>query len=42
MRREKLNDRFMELSSLLDPGKPPMTDKSSYFKWCCSFGFSVA
>ncbi|RRT49313.1 hypothetical protein B296_00041483, partial [Ensete ventricosum] len=29
MRREKLNDRFMELSSLLDPGNPPKTDKAA-------------
>ncbi|URD87785.1 hypothetical protein MUK42_26733 [Musa troglodytarum] len=29
MRRAKLNDRFMELSSLFDPGKPPMTDKAA-------------
>ncbi|KAG9453086.1 hypothetical protein H6P81_005990 [Aristolochia fimbriata] len=27
MRRDKLNDRFMELCSVLDPGRPPKTDK---------------
>lgn len=29
MRREKMNDRFLDLSSLLEPGRPPKTDKSS-------------
>ncbi|WOL03426.1 transcription factor ILR3-like [Canna indica] len=29
MRRERLNDRFLELSSLLDPGNPPKTDKAA-------------
>ncbi|XP_074587480.1 transcription factor ILR3-like isoform X2 [Curcuma longa] len=29
MRRDKLNDRFMELASLLEPGKQPKTDKSA-------------
>ncbi|KAJ4956702.1 hypothetical protein NE237_013485 [Protea cynaroides] len=29
MRRDRMNDRFLELSSILDPGKPPKTDKSS-------------
>ncbi|XP_010532633.1 PREDICTED: transcription factor bHLH104 [Tarenaya hassleriana] len=27
LRREKLNDRFMDLSSVLEPGRPPKTDK---------------
>ncbi|CAK7350905.1 unnamed protein product [Dovyalis caffra] len=29
MRRDKLNDRFMELGALLDPGRPPKVDKSA-------------
>nr|ACN40301.1 unknown [Picea sitchensis] len=29
MRRERLNDRFTELSILLEPGRPPKTDKSA-------------
>ncbi|KAJ0963902.1 hypothetical protein J5N97_029024 [Dioscorea zingiberensis] len=29
MRRDKLNDRFLELSSVLDPGRPPKSDKGS-------------
>ncbi|XP_010935491.1 transcription factor bHLH115 [Elaeis guineensis] len=29
MRRDKLNDRFLELSSILDPGRPPKFEKSS-------------
>ncbi|KAG1361166.1 putative Transcription factor bHLH115 [Cocos nucifera] len=29
MRRDRLNDRFLELSSILDPGRPPKFDKSS-------------
>ncbi|KAJ6832223.1 transcription factor ILR3-like [Iris pallida] len=29
LRRDKLNDRFSELSSVLDPGRPPRSDKSS-------------
>ncbi|XP_031501011.1 transcription factor bHLH115-like isoform X2 [Nymphaea colorata] len=29
MRRDKLNDRFVELSALLEPGKKPKTDKAS-------------
>ncbi|URD81844.1 hypothetical protein MUK42_18643 [Musa troglodytarum] len=29
MRRERLNDRFVELSSLLDPVNPPKTDKAA-------------
>lgn len=29
MRRDKLNDRFLELSSILDPGKPPKMDKAT-------------
>ncbi|CAH9082382.1 unnamed protein product [Cuscuta europaea] len=28
MRRDRLNDQFLELSSVLDPGRPPKTDKS--------------
>uniref|UniRef100_A0A803NYZ6 BHLH domain-containing protein n=1 Tax=Cannabis sativa TaxID=3483 RepID=A0A803NYZ6_CANSA len=27
MRRDKLNDRFLELGSILDPGRPPKMDK---------------
>eukprot|EP00249_Psilotum_nudum_P013339 c24279_g1_i1 orf=551-1255(-) len=27
MRRDRLNDRFMDLSALLEPGKPPKQDK---------------
>ncbi|KAL5579166.1 hypothetical protein UlMin_011608 [Ulmus minor] len=27
MRRDRLNDRFLELGSILDPGRPPKTDK---------------
>ncbi|XP_020595727.1 transcription factor ILR3-like [Phalaenopsis equestris] len=29
MRRDRLNDRFLELSSVLDPGRPSKTDKAS-------------
>lgn len=29
MRRDRLNDRFQELSSIIDPGKPPKMDKSA-------------
>ncbi|XP_039135510.1 transcription factor ILR3-like isoform X1 [Dioscorea cayenensis subsp. rotundata] len=29
MRRDKLNDRFSELSSVLDPGRPPKSDKAT-------------
>lgn len=29
MRRDRLNDRFLELSSILDPGRPPRVDKTS-------------
>lgn len=29
LRREKLNDKFMELAALLEPGRPPKTDKSA-------------
>ncbi|KAK6145955.1 hypothetical protein DH2020_019824 [Rehmannia glutinosa] len=29
MRREKLNDRFSELSAILEPGRPMKTDKSA-------------
>ncbi|XP_059301099.1 transcription factor ILR3-like [Lycium ferocissimum] len=29
LRRDKLNDKFMELAALLEPGKPPKTDKSA-------------
>ncbi|KAM7264473.1 hypothetical protein ACFE04_002156 [Oxalis oulophora] len=28
LRRDKLNDRFLELGSILDPGRPPKTDKA--------------
>ncbi|PON88180.1 Basic helix-loop-helix transcription factor [Trema orientale] len=28
MRRDKLNDRFLELGSILDPGRPPKMDKA--------------
>ncbi|XP_050212789.1 transcription factor ILR3-like [Mercurialis annua] len=28
MRRDRLNDRFMELAAFLDPGRPPKMDKS--------------
>lgn len=28
MRRDRLNDRFMELASILDPGRPPKMDKT--------------
>ncbi|XP_043691868.1 transcription factor bHLH104-like [Telopea speciosissima] len=29
MRRDRMNDRFVDLSSILEPGKPPKTDKST-------------
>ncbi|XVF38429.1 hypothetical protein REPUB_Repub20aG0101000 [Reevesia pubescens] len=29
MRRERLNERFMDLSSILEPGRPARTDKSA-------------
>lgn len=29
MRRDKLNERFLELSSVLEPGRPPKTDKTA-------------
>ncbi|CAI0407060.1 unnamed protein product [Linum tenue] len=29
MRRDRLNDRFMELSAILEPGRPPKVDKSA-------------
>ncbi|XP_020242417.1 transcription factor ILR3-like [Asparagus officinalis] len=29
MRRERLNDRFLQLSSVLDPDRPPRSDKVS-------------
>ncbi|XP_010909862.1 transcription factor ILR3 isoform X2 [Elaeis guineensis] len=29
MRRDRLNERFLELSSILDPGKPPKMDKAT-------------
>jgi FtsZ-binding cell division protein ZapB len=29
MRRDRLNDRFLELSTVLEPGKPPKTDKAT-------------
>ncbi|KAL5772680.1 hypothetical protein ACOSP7_012284 [Xanthoceras sorbifolium] len=28
MRRDRLNDRFLELASILDPGRPPKMDKA--------------
>ncbi|XXG60281.1 hypothetical protein AAC387_Pa04g2228 [Persea americana] len=28
MRRERLNDRFVELTSVLEPGRPPKSDKA--------------
>eukprot|EP00262_Sarcandra_glabra_P006769 TRINITY_DN19316_c0_g1_i1.p1 TRINITY_DN19316_c0_g1~~TRINITY_DN19316_c0_g1_i1.p1 ORF type:complete len:237 (+),score=53.37 TRINITY_DN19316_c0_g1_i1:120-830(+) len=29
MRRDKLNDRFLELGSILEPGRPPKMDKAA-------------
>nr|ALJ33564.1 Hlh-1 [Clytia hemisphaerica] len=29
MRRDRLNDKFLELSTLLEPGRPPKTDKAA-------------
>ncbi|XP_062109311.1 transcription factor bHLH104-like [Humulus lupulus] len=29
MRRERLNDRFLDLSAVLEPGRPPKTDKTA-------------
>ncbi|XP_057472736.1 transcription factor ILR3-like [Actinidia eriantha] len=29
LRRDKLNDKFIELGSILEPGRPPKTDKPS-------------
>ncbi|KAI8552738.1 hypothetical protein RHMOL_Rhmol06G0290200 [Rhododendron molle] len=29
LRRDKLNDKFIELGSILEPGRPPKTDKSA-------------
>ncbi|XP_030521140.1 transcription factor ILR3-like [Rhodamnia argentea] len=29
LRRDRLNDRFLELASLLEPGRPPKTDKAA-------------
>ncbi|KAJ4980655.1 hypothetical protein NE237_031492 [Protea cynaroides] len=29
MRRDKLNDRFLDLGSILDPGRPPKVDKAA-------------
>ncbi|MED6110813.1 hypothetical protein PIB30_046291 [Stylosanthes scabra] len=29
MRRDRLNDRFLELGSILDPGRPPKMDKAA-------------
>ncbi|CAA6668757.1 unnamed protein product [Spirodela intermedia] len=29
MRRDKLNDRFLELGAILEPGKPPKIDKAA-------------
>lgn len=28
MRRDRLNDRFLELSTIMEPGRPPKTDKT--------------
>ncbi|MCO5599740.1 hypothetical protein L7F22_053847 [Adiantum nelumboides] len=32
MRRDRMNDRFVELSAVLEPGKPPKTDKASILR----------
>ncbi|KAI5057327.1 hypothetical protein GOP47_0027342 [Adiantum capillus-veneris] len=32
MRRDRLNDRFVELSAVLEPDKPPKTDKASILR----------
>ncbi|KAK4752475.1 hypothetical protein SAY87_021273 [Trapa incisa] len=29
LRRDKLNDKFLELGAILEPGKPPKTDKAA-------------
>jgi len=29
LRRDRLNDKFIELASILEPGRPPKTDKSA-------------
>nr|WDQ29616.1 transcription factor bHLH4 [Santalum album] len=29
LRRDRLNDKFLELGSILDPGRPPKTDKAA-------------
>ncbi|ERM99871.1 transcription factor bHLH115 [Amborella trichopoda] len=29
MRRDRLNDRFLELGAILEPGRPPKTDKAT-------------
>ncbi|GAB2230649.1 hypothetical protein Droror1_Dr00014930 [Drosera rotundifolia] len=29
LRRDRLNDKFMELASILEPGRPPKTDKAA-------------
>ncbi|KAF8016372.1 hypothetical protein BT93_H1777 [Corymbia citriodora subsp. variegata] len=29
LRRDRLNDKFLELASLLEPGRPPKTDKAA-------------
>ncbi|KAD4981844.1 hypothetical protein E3N88_18515 [Mikania micrantha] len=29
MRRDRMNERFMELSSILEPGRPPKSDKTA-------------
>ncbi|KAK8507368.1 hypothetical protein V6N13_141389 [Hibiscus sabdariffa] len=29
LRRDKLNDKFMELGAILEPGRPPKTDKAA-------------
>ncbi|KAH7294772.1 hypothetical protein KP509_27G018100 [Ceratopteris richardii] len=32
MRRDRMNDRFIELSAILEPDKPPKTDKASILR----------
>lgn len=32
MRRDRMNDRFLELSAVLEPDKPPKTDKASILR----------
>ncbi|KAJ7981622.1 transcription factor ILR3-like [Quillaja saponaria] len=29
LRRDRLNDKFLELGSILEPGRPPLTDKAA-------------